>query len=266
MQTSARPKPRSRLSVVLRHGGAIAFSSVWLPAMVVLCGVAGRNRRNRIGPAMQRVWGRTLLTIGGVRLEVPPAVQAMLDDRKMRVLLFNHASTLDLVVGAALMPPGGVTVVKRELGRVPLIGQASWAVGNIAVDRANAPSARATMAAAARRMRDETLQVIVAPEGTRAEEGALGPFKLGAFHIAQQAGAPIVPLVFHDCARIWPRHTPAPLPGTVRVRALPELDLSQVPPEGLRAVADRVRQQYMEALAAGPDAADGHPSDRVTGD
>ena len=42
----------------------------------------------------------------------------------------------------------------------------------------------------------------IAPEGTRSPTPRLGPFKKGAFHIAMQAGVPMVPIVIRDAGEV----------------------------------------------------------------
>lgn len=69
--------------------------------------------------------------------------------------------------------------------------------GTVFIDRGNAKDARQAMAGAATEIRDEKQSVYMFPEGTRsyAKEPTLLPFKKGAFHLAVQAGVPIVPVV-----------------------------------------------------------------------
>ena len=47
-------------------------------------------------------------------------------------------------------------------------------------------------------MRNEGKSVALAPEGTRTVSPNLAPFKKGAFHLAKQAGVPMVPVVIHN--------------------------------------------------------------------
>lgn len=65
------------------------------------------------------------------------------------------------------------------------------------IDRANSTNARQAMAGAAEEIQREKQSVYIFPEGTRsyAKEPTLLPFKKGAFHLAVQAGVPIVPVV-----------------------------------------------------------------------
>ena len=41
------------------------------------------------------------------------------------------------------------------------------------------------------------LSFLIAPEGTRSKDGSLGEFKKGAFHLAKNTGASIVPVIIN---------------------------------------------------------------------
>ncbi|MSP93430.1 MAG: 1-acyl-sn-glycerol-3-phosphate acyltransferase [Myxococcales bacterium] len=221
---------------------------VWLPLIMLAMLVTLRRYRDTLGTRMVRQWGFMLLWVAGVRLALDPDVTAELAVRRGRVLTFNHSSTLDLLVGAALTPEGGVTVVKREMLRLPLIGQAVQLLDMLPIDRADRGSAAAAFQVAARRMRNERLSVLIAPEGTRSKTGALGPFKLGAFHLAMQGDVPIVPLVLHGCAALMPSGRLSCQAGVVRISLLPEVPAATWSPATMRAEADELRSRYGAAL------------------
>lgn len=74
--------------------------------------------------------------------------------------------------------------------------------GTVFIDRSNRNSAVAAFAGAAEEMKRERQSVFIFPEGTRsyASGPEMGMFKKGAFHLAVQAGVPVVPVV---CANYW---------------------------------------------------------------
>lgn len=80
---------------------------------------------------------------------------------------------------------------------MPVLGWFMALSGSVFIDRANSKSARGAMQGAADEMKQRGQSVWMFPEGTRsyAEEPGLLPFKKGAFHLAVQAGVPIVPVV-----------------------------------------------------------------------
>jgi putative phosphoserine phosphatase/1-acylglycerol-3-phosphate O-acyltransferase len=92
------------------------------------------------------------------------------------------------------------------------------------------------------------MSVVIAPEGTRSVSPRLGQFKNGAFHIAMQAGVPVVPVVLRNTYEVLPRHSRLFRPGTVQVCVLPPIDVTAWQVENLeRHVAD-VRALFQRTL------------------
>jgi 1-acyl-sn-glycerol-3-phosphate acyltransferase len=180
----------------------------------------------------------------GVHLVLEPPVVAELSRRRRRVLTFNHNSTMDIMVMTALWPNGTVAVVKREMLWVPLMGTAMYFLDFLPLDRGNHDRATASLHAAAARVREADLTLMIAPEGTRSRTGELQPFKLGAFHLAAEADAPIVPLAVHGTRELWPRWQLQCNPGTVTVRLLPEQPSGHGQPQTPEAVRERAQRLH----------------------
>ena len=49
--------------------------------------------------------------------------------------------------------------------------------------------------------------MLVFPEGTRSPDGKLLPFKKGPFHVAMEAGVPVVPITIAGSYEAWPKGT-----------------------------------------------------------
>ena len=190
-----------------------------------------------------------MIWFAGVDVIIDAQTRTVMAQRKARVLLFNHSSTLDTFVGAAMLPEGGVLVLKREFLWLPFLGIAAWALGSIFVDRRDGARGRASLAAAVERTRRDKLQLLIAPEGTRTVGPVLGRFKLGGFRFAQDALIPLLPVVLHRCQEIWPHGALAPTAGTVLVTTLPEITTDDADNDGLREIADTAREDYIAELA-----------------
>lgn len=134
----------------------------------------------------------------------------------------NHVSHLDppLIGGAA--PRQLAFLAKAELFRIPLLGGLIRRLGAQPLRR-EGPDAGALRAAL--RVLKGGGALLVFPEGTRGEEGRLGPAKPGAGMLAVVAGAPVIPVYIGGSGRAWPRGRRLPRPARVTVTFGPPLPL-----------------------------------------
>ena len=164
------------------------------------------------------------------------------------VFMFNHQSKADVAIMARLVRRDVVGVGKKEIQRMPLIGQAMGAAGVVFIDRSDRSKAIESMAPLVAAMKDEGKSLVIAPEGTRAPTRKLAPFKKGGFHMAMQVGVPIVPVVIHNAGDIAPKGDFVFQPGTVRVEVLPPVDTSGWSTQRMNEQVTEVRNLFLKAL------------------
>ena len=168
------------------------------------------------------------------------------------VFIFNHQSNVDLVIIARLLRRDITGVGKREIRDMPVIGRIFEASGVVLIDRKNTASAIDAMRPLVDAMRVEGKSVCLSPEGTRAITPKLAEFKKGAFHLAMQAGVPMVPIVIHNSVDVQPKGDILYHPGTVQVEVLPPVDTSRWSVETIDQHVADVRTMYLEALDQQP--------------
>ena len=154
------------------------------------------------------------LWVGGVRVTVTG--RERVDPVGVYVYTSNHQSLLDAAVAwTALGTPGRRVgfLVKTELERVPIFGYGLKAIGMIPVERGNRDRAVASARRATERLHAGRSFAVFA-EGTRTRDGRLLPFKKGAFHMAIEAGVPVVPVTIDGAYR-------AMRPGAIRLEPVP---------------------------------------------
>lgn len=100
-------------------------------------------------------------------------------------------------------------MAKKELQWMPFLGQFLSASGAVFVDRGNNEKAVRSLAAAGEAMKLRGTSLWLFPEGTRSmrPDSDMLPFKKGAFHLAVQAGVPIVPVVCENYWRLYRTNT-----------------------------------------------------------
>lgn len=155
--------------------------------------------RNNVG--LFSSWYGSVAKILGLDVEIRRDQSAY--DAMPCVFVANHQNNFDVFTISGALIPGTVTVGKKSLKFIPFFGQLYWLAGNILIDRNNKSKAVGTMQGAVDKIVNDKLSVWVFPEGTRSYGRGLLPFKTGAFHIAQQASVPIVPICMNTtCGHI----------------------------------------------------------------
>jgi putative phosphoserine phosphatase/1-acylglycerol-3-phosphate O-acyltransferase len=99
----------------------------------------------------------------------------------------------------------------------------------------------------------EGISLAIAPEGTRSRTGELGPFKKGAFHVAMQAGVPVVPVVLRNADVLGSASATMMRPGTVQLAVLPAVPTAGWTTKDLAARVAEVRQLFVDTLESWPD-------------
>lgn len=206
------------MRTVLAYLAALVFTPL-ISSMVIVAGLLGmRDRPGSIFDWAPRVWSRILLAASGVRVVIHG------DEHRrgaQHVFVGNHVSWFDVFVMAAHLR-WFKFVAKAELFRVPLFGPAMRTAGMIPVDRRNQKSARVSIQQAADRIH-EGASLILFPEGTRGRAYALRPFKKGAFVLAIEAQAPVVPVAIHGTLEVQPKGEILVRPGRIDVHFLPPI-------------------------------------------
>jgi putative phosphoserine phosphatase/1-acylglycerol-3-phosphate O-acyltransferase len=202
----------------------------------------GANLAASIGPDLA-------LTLAGVKLSV--SGRERLEEHRPAVFIFNHQSGLDVAIVGSLIRHDLTGVAKQEAARDPRFAPIGFIVDVAYIDRSNSKQARAALEPAVRKLRDG-VSIAIAPEGTRSPTQRLGPFKKGAFHLAMQAGVPIVPIVIRNAGDLMWRGSFVIRPGTVDVAVLPPIDVADWTPDELVERVAEVHDAFARTLEEWP--------------
>ncbi|MBW2315881.1 MAG: HAD-IB family hydrolase [Deltaproteobacteria bacterium] len=215
--------------------------SIWAGVTAGLVNGSQREAINMLGS----VWGDLATSLAGVDLRVDG--EEHLWSHRPAVFIFNHQSGLDPVLMVKLVRRDVTGVGKQELKRNPIFGPLFAAVGTVFIDRGNREKAIEGLKPAVQALR-EGRSLMIAPEGTRSNTPRLGAFKKGAFHIAMQAGVPIVPVVFRNVLDALPKHALVVRPATVEAVVLPPVETQGWTRENLDDEIKAIRDRYLEVL------------------
>jgi len=137
-----------------------------------------------------------------------------------------------------------------ELKDDPIIGPLFSAAGVVFLEREgimDADGAQEALEPAVRALR-QGRSIAIAPEGTRSLTPRLGAFKKGAFHLAMEAGVPIVPVVFRNVLDAYPKNARVVRPATIEAIVLPPIDTRDWTREDIPERVDAIRSGYLEIL------------------
>jgi 1-acyl-sn-glycerol-3-phosphate acyltransferase len=140
----------------------------------------------------------------------------------------NHGSFMDIMAFGSTLDNIYKPIAKRELVNMPIVGLV-FKMASIMVDRSNEESRKLTK----ERMRqniEDGVGVLVFAEGTRNRTNApLMPFKDGAFKIAAETGAEIVPFCIINAKTILPPNSFWMRPGTIEIHYLKPVKIADFP-------------------------------------
>lgn len=146
------------------------------------------------GRASHRVvafWSGLLLKLFGMPVMVSGL--GRLDLSRPRIYAANHLSALDIPVLYRYLPFTFRIVAHRLVFRVPLVGWQLRASGQLMIDPDSVALARRALRNAIATVRAGT-PLVIFPEGERSPTGKMLPFRRGAFYIAVETGADVVPV------------------------------------------------------------------------
>ena len=160
-----------------------------------------RSRRDAVNLAVT-TWGEFGSALAGIDIRIKG--EHHLWEQRPAVFLFNHQSAIDVLIIAKLLRRDFTAIAKQEIANNPLVGPVFRVADTVFVDRRNQEKAIEALKPVVNTLRGG-LSVAIAPEGTRSSGDRLGVFKKGPFHIAMQAGVPIVPIVIHNATDVLPK-------------------------------------------------------------
>lgn len=154
--------------------------------------------------------------IVGMRCEVrgtPPEGEVL--------IAAKHQSFLDILMIFQAVPLGKF-IMKKEIMRMPVIGQYAKRMKMFPVDRGKRGAAVTKMLADVKAGDMEAGQLIIYSQGTRVAPGAVVPYKKGTAALYEQLGQPCVP-VATNVGYFWPRRGLYRRPGVAVVEFLEPL-------------------------------------------
>jgi 1-acyl-sn-glycerol-3-phosphate acyltransferase len=195
------------------------------------------ERRGYFAHWCARTWSRLILLTTGVNVEVSGLDR--LEPGRTYVFVANHQSIYDIPILFWSLPFQLRIIAKESLGRFPFLGWHLRRTGHLLVNRARPDRAIFVWAST---LTSRSLSLIVFPEGTRSRDGRVGRFKGGSFHMALEAGLPVVPLSVVGSRHVMLKGRLATYPGHVRLVVHAPIQTTGMARDDSRTFAEQVRQ------------------------
>ena len=165
--------------------------------------------------------------------------------REPYVAVSNHESYADIFL-ISHFPWEMKWLSKEALFKIPVMGWLMRMAGDIPVKRGSRESTLQALAECRDRLRNR-VSVMIFPEGTRSPTGDLLPFKDGAFKLAIETGAPILPIAVAGTRNCMAKHSFRFRRARAIARVLEPITTVGLTPSDIPALKERTRQAIESA-------------------
>ncbi|XP_075548227.1 1-acyl-sn-glycerol-3-phosphate acyltransferase alpha-like [Dermacentor variabilis] len=170
-------------------------------------------------------------------------------DRRF-ILVANHQSSLDvfglLHVWGEFHPC--LPVMKRELLYTGPLGVACYLAGCVFVDRRDSQQSHRALNERLDDVKNGKVSFLLFPEGTRNAEPKMLPFKKGAFYMAVNSQAPVLPLVLSNYKSFFCSKERKFNDGIVKLTVLPLVSTDGLTTDDVADLTKRVQSMMQDEL------------------
>ncbi|MGX5174526.1 lysophospholipid acyltransferase family protein [Aliikangiella sp. IMCC44653] len=243
-------------AVKIKKAGKIQFLIIafmtgvytfWYSSKVVMQSIFCKDYRAKVDESMQG-WAKKLVGLIKVKLKVVGEAHLNLETDRPLVVMCNHSSLYDIPISILVVKKSLRMLAKKELFKIPVFAAALRRGEFVSIDRHNRERSFKDLVNAKQKMLDGVV-LWVAPEGTRSQDGQLAPFKRGAFHIAIETKALIIPMVIKDIHKVQAgTDLSLYLNQDVNVEVCQPVDAADYDIDSRKALIEKVRLEMLTAL------------------
>ncbi len=191
-----------KILLSIKSAIAVPLFMVFTIIVSALCILALALRMRRVGEAIIQFWSVVFLWVPPMRYSVEGRDHVQPGEQYF--FLANHLSNFDIPLLFRAIPTPIRYLAKKELYKIPVFAQALNVTGMVKIDRGAGATSYAAINEGVAKAKKNGYSLIVFPEGTRSRDGALHPFKKGAFRMAIMTGLPVVPVTVNGTWEVWP--------------------------------------------------------------
>ena len=174
--------------------------TLWSCTKIIMGSFFVKDYRPYIDRIMHK-WAVRLLLLVKVTTIVKGKEYIPKNSDRPLIVMCNHSSLYDMPVAIQALDISFRFVAKKELYSIPIFGMAIRKAEFVSIDRRNHEQALKDLKDAKDKMIDG-ITLWMAPEGTRSKDGKLAKFKRGAFYVAIDTEALILPVVIKNINKV----------------------------------------------------------------
>jgi 1-acyl-sn-glycerol-3-phosphate acyltransferase len=167
---------------------------------------------------------------------------------KTYIFMPNHESFLDGPLMFMLIPQKVRVILKKEIYRVPVLGQAMRCAEFVSVDRQGKEGGKKSIKKAVLLIKEKKYSFLIFPEGTRSLDGRLQEFRRGGFFLAQESRTDIVPVSISGTFELMPKGRFFVKKGTISVIFHPPVSLQGRTFDDMTSLIEEVKRIVLSGL------------------
>ncbi|MFC2156346.1 lysophospholipid acyltransferase family protein [Acidobacteriota bacterium] len=163
------------------------------------------------------------------------------------LFMANHVNIFDIPMLEGFTPTYVRAIEAQRQFKWPVYGWVIRRLGNIPIDRKNIHSSIKSMKRAEEFVHTGK-SLFVLPEGHRTPDGKLQPFKRLPFHLAKQAGIPIIPVGLSGLYRVKQVGSYLIRPSSITIRFGEPIDIQTIESVSADELSDLVRERIKNLI------------------
>ncbi|MDO8669558.1 MAG: lysophospholipid acyltransferase family protein [Candidatus Buchananbacteria bacterium] len=227
-----------KIITVTLYSFCITVFAVWAIIYIPFLLVFGPNKSTWL----RRLYAQFMIKAGFNKLVI---INAPPPNRGPYLFVMNHQSLFDGFMLAAVLPYHFSILAKKEIFSLPLFGFIIRRLGFIPLDRKNYNDSLSSLSQAAEKIKSG-IPVAIFPEGTRTKNGQIGLFKKGAFRLAFEAKAIIVPAGITGSYHCQPSGQRLLRPGVLKINFGQPMSYDSYSSLAIFELSDLVKKQIIE--------------------
>ena len=149
---------------------------------------------------------------------------AKVDWNRCVIVIANHNSFADIPVILTATQRMLGFLAKVELGRIPILSYWMRRIGCVFIKRREKGAGQKFKDKISEISAEKPPQIVIFPEGTRSKTGKMNEWKSGAFRMATEFDAIILPIILQGTAESWERRKKSNAIQTVEAKILEPVD------------------------------------------